>query len=106
MAAMDILCEAIQHMAQIEPILSDLINILTTGFPDVDLPGLTTTDIINPLGVSQSTVSCARNDPHNIMMELKYPPGVKQSQIDDEQYELIDTTLDQFVFTISGSEVL
>ena len=38
-------------------------------------------------------------------MELKYPPGVKRSRIDDEQYELIDKTLDQFVFTISGSEV-
>ena len=59
-AAMNILCEAIQHMAQTEPIFCDLINILTTGFPDVDLPGLTTTDIINLLGVSKSTVSRAQ----------------------------------------------
>ena len=105
-AAIDILCEAIQHMVKTEPIPSDLINIRATGFPDADLPGLATTDIIELLGVSESTVSRARNDPHNIMMELKYPPGVTRSRIDDEQYELIDTTLDQFVFTISGSEVL
>ena len=105
-AAIDILCEAIQHMARTKPILSDLINIFTTGFLDVDLPGLTTTDITELLGVSESTVSRARNDPHNIMMKLKYPPGVKPSRIDDEQYKLIDTTLDQFVFTISRSEVL
>ena len=104
-AAVDILREATQHMAQNSPIPRDLINILTTGFPDADLPGLTTTDIVELLGVSESTVSRARNDPHNIMMELKYPPGVKRSRIDDEQYELIDKTLDQFVFTISGSEV-
>ena len=36
------------------------------------------------------------------MMELKYPPGGKWSRIDDEQYELIDTNLDQFTFTIYG----
>ena len=85
MAAIDILCEAIQHMAQTSPILSDLINILTTGFPDADLPGLATADIIDLLRVSESTVSHAQNDPHNIMMKLKYPPGVKPSKIVDEQ---------------------
>ena len=45
-AAMDILCEAIQHMAQTSPIPCNLINILTTGFPDADLPGLATVELL------------------------------------------------------------
>ena len=48
---MNILCEAIHHMAQTSPIPRDLINILTTGFPEADLPGLTTADIVELLGV-------------------------------------------------------
>ena len=102
-AAVNILCEAIQHMAQTSPIPHDLINIITTGFPDADLPGLATVDIIELLGVSKSTVSWAWKDPHNIVMQLKYPPGVKSSRIENEQYEVIDMTLDQFFLTISGS---
>ena len=57
-AAMDILCEAIHHMAQTSPIPHGLINILLTGFTDADLPGLATADIVELLDVSDSTVSC------------------------------------------------
>ena len=57
------------------------------------------------LGVSESSVSRARHDDKNIMMDLKYTPDVTRFRSDPMQEQLLEVCFLFFTVVLSGSTV-
>ena len=106
-----LLRELFNRLPQNTPFRRNLLAVFDAGFVDDDeeetesnLHGLDTKTLCELLGVDKSTVSRARNDPDNLLLSVKYPPGVTGDRMDPQRIQMVETVLTTMSEVHSGTK--
>ena len=106
-----ILRELFNRLPQNTPGPRNLLAVFDAGFEDDDdeeaesnIPGMDTKTLCELLGVDKSTVSRARNDSENLLLSVKYPPGVTRDRMDPQRIQMVETVLNTMSEVHSGTK--